>query len=128
MPNTCEYRNTPSYLVNFPLDRQHDSVTALDIWVNSKTVTPFNSIQRPEEHFHPSSLNFDCVLLTPLNGIRLHWPGLQNKILELFSASGPNAILDPDQCFEEMICAALVPQFSDYNQNVHLTTVSAVVK
>lgn len=95
--------------------------------MNTKTVTPFNSIQRPEEHFYPSSLNFDCVLLTPINGIRLHWPGLQNKILELFSASGPNAILDPDQCFDEMICAALVPHFSDYNQNVHLSTVSSLL-
>lgn len=118
MPNICDLKSNPSYLIYFPIDgRQNNLTTAIDIWLNVNTVTPFNSIYRPEEHFYPSSLNFDCTLLTCSSAVRLHWPGLQNQILEIFSGSGSNAILHPEQLFDEMICASLIPQFTDYIPN-----------
>ena len=55
LPSTCDWRyDEPKYLAIFDLA---DSVP-LDVWINAATVTPFNSIQRPEEHFYPCSLSF----------------------------------------------------------------------
>lgn len=54
MPDTCDWRSSPTFLAIFPLARQ----TVLDVWMNRATVTPFSSLNRPEEHFYPSSLTF----------------------------------------------------------------------
>lgn len=54
MPNVCDWRNMPSYLAIFTLENS----LHLDVWMDQMTVTPFSSIQRPEEHFFPSALSF----------------------------------------------------------------------
>lgn len=54
MPSMCDWRQFPSYLAIFPIE----NTVPLDVWIDQSSVTPFNSIQRPEEHFYPSSLSF----------------------------------------------------------------------
>lgn len=54
MPDSCDWRKANSFLAVFPLQ----GLEALDVWMDAPTVTPFSSIQRPEEHFWPASLNF----------------------------------------------------------------------
>lgn len=54
MPEFCDMRQHPTYLAVFELE----NTVPLDVWMNQRTVTPFSSIQRPEEHFYPSSLSF----------------------------------------------------------------------
>lgn len=54
MPEACDWRQANSFLAVFPLL----GLQALDVWMDAATVTPFSSIQRPEEHFWPASLNF----------------------------------------------------------------------
>lgn len=57
MPNVCNWQDLPTYLAVFPLAASQSGV-GLDVWMDQNTVSPFNSIQRPEEHFYPSSLSF----------------------------------------------------------------------
>lgn len=53
MPEFCDFRQHPTYLALF-----QENTVSLDVWMNQRTVTPFSSIQRPEEHFYPASLSF----------------------------------------------------------------------
>lgn len=78
MPMVCDWREQPNYVAVFPLElsasggAMTDAGAVLDVWMNPKTVAPFGSVQRPEEHFYPSSLNFGepfifyfiCLLFT----------------------------------------------------------------
>lgn len=54
MPSVCDWRTSPSFLACLPLSES----LLLDVWLNASSVCPFNSIQRPEEHFYPTSLTF----------------------------------------------------------------------
>ncbi|KAG4065759.1 hypothetical protein HA402_012437 [Bradysia odoriphaga] len=115
LPDTCDWRSSPTFLAIFPLGKQ----PVLDVWMNGVTVTPFSSLNRPEEHFYPSSLSFDCMLLTTNGSAKLHWLGLQNEALEHLNHNGPYAILEPNRCFAEMVRASLIPQFTDYSYDMN---------
>lgn len=121
MPHVCDWREYPSFLAPFPVEGNE---LPLDIWLNAKSVVTFSSIQRPEEHFYPSSLTFECVKLTPKAFFKLKWPGLQNKALNKFSARGAVAILEPDECFSDILDASLIPQFSENNYHANPLTVT----
>lgn len=121
MPHVCDWQEYPSYLAPFPVNG-HD--VPLDIWLDVKSVATFNSIQRPEEHFYPTSLSFDCVKLTSSLFYRLHWPGLQNRALDTLSARGALAILEPDECFLDILETSLIPQFSEHNYHASPSKVS----
>lgn len=121
MPHVCDWTEYPSYLAPFPLP--HNEIP-LDVWLNPKTVATFNSTQRPEEHFYPTSLSFDCVKLTVTGTSNFHWAGLQNKALEKLSSFGAVVILEPDECFTDILEACLIPQFSDQNYHSNPTMVS----
>lgn len=121
MPEICDWRNNPTYLAPFPVE---GADVPLDIWLNPKSVTTFNSIQRPEEHFFPTSLSFDCIKLTVPTVNRFHWPGLQNKALQRLSAVGAAAILEPDECFTDILEANLFPQRSEHNYHNNPSTVN----
>lgn len=123
MPEVCDWREYPSYLAPFPIDVQE---SPLYVWINPKTVATFNSIQRPEEHFYPTSLSFDCFAITPTAFSRLYWPGLQNKALNMLSSIGASAVLEPDACFYEILETCLFPQFSDQNYHLNPSTVSLI--
>lgn len=121
MPYLCDWREYPSYLAPFPVPGDN---LPLDIWLDSKCVATFNSIQRPEEHFYPTSLSFYCIKLTPSECYRLHWPGLQNRALNKLSARGAVAILEPDECFAEILETSLIPQFSEHNYHANPSKVN----
>lgn len=59
LPDACDWRSSPTFLAIFPLGKQ----PVLDVWMNGVTVTPFSSLNRPEEHFYPSSLSFGKSVL-----------------------------------------------------------------
>lgn len=123
MPHVCDLTEYPSYLAPFSVSQDE---LPLDIWLNPKTVATFNSIQRPEEHFYPTSLSFECVKLS-INGITsFRWSGLQNKALEKFRSFGAVALLEPDECFKDILEASLIPQFSDQNYHSNPTTVRKI--
>lgn len=67
-----------------------------------------------------SAFFVDCVTLSSSCATKLHWPGLQNQILDLFSRSGPPAILDPSHWYDEINQASLQPQFIE-NSNDYQT-------
>lgn len=121
MPEECDWQEYPSYLAPFPIEGIE---TPLDIWLNPKSVATFNSIQRPEEHFYPTSLSFDCVKLTVSTVYRFHWPGLQNKALQRLNELGAAAILEPDECFTDILETNLFPQLSEHNYHANPSTVS----
>jgi beta-propeller of ELYS nucleoporin len=54
MPSICNWRHFPNYIAAF----EADSRPALSVCLSEESLVPFNSIQRPEEHFHPNSLSF----------------------------------------------------------------------
>ncbi|XP_055689940.1 protein ELYS homolog isoform X2 [Lutzomyia longipalpis] len=111
LPDYAEWHEGSTFLAIFPVTTGQ----LCNVWLDESTVTAFNSIQRPEEHFYPNSLTFDCICVTETGCDRYHWPGLQNRALENFMAYGPKAILDPDQCYREMLAAVLLPQFTEFN-------------
>lgn len=120
MPHVCDWTEYPSYLAPFPMS--NDNVP-LDIWINPKTIATFNSTQRPEEHFYPTSLSFECIELTVSSVISFRWSGLQNNALEKLSSLGAMALLEPDECFADILEASLIPQFSDQNYHSNPTMV-----
>lgn len=116
MPRVCDWRDYPSYLAPFPIEIAD---APLGIWLNPKSVVTFNSIQRPEEHFYPTSLSFDLIELTSSAIHKLHWGGLQNNAIKRLSNTGAVAILVPDECFTEFLEASLIPQMSDQNYHAN---------
>ncbi|GAB0094839.1 hypothetical protein DMENIID0001_101650 [Sergentomyia squamirostris] len=114
LPEYAEWQDKLTFLAMFPVSTKQ---LLCNVWLDEKSVTGFNSIQRPEEHFYPNSLAFNCVCITEVGCEQYHWSGLQNKALENFIAYGPKAILQPDQCFSEMLEAVLLPQFSEFNHS-----------
>lgn len=121
MPRICDWRDYPSYLAPFPVEINN---TPFDIWLNSKSVAVFNSIQRPEEHFYPTSLSFDLIELTATKIYNLYWAGLQNNAIRKLNDTGAIAILLPDECFNEFLEASLIPQLSDQNYHANPSMVS----
>lgn len=120
MPDLCDWHEYPSYLAPFPMAGLD---APLDIWLNSKSVATFNSIQRPEEHFYPTSLSFDCAKLSVSSLYHFHWPGLQNKALQRLSQAGAAAILEPNECFTDILETNLFPQLSEHNYHANPSTV-----
>jgi hypothetical protein len=54
MPHICNWTEYPNYIAHFVAD----DGPALNVCLNEASLVAFNSIQRPEEHFHPNSLCF----------------------------------------------------------------------
>uniref|UniRef100_A0A1Q3F0S0 Putative nuclear pore complex assembly n=1 Tax=Culex tarsalis TaxID=7177 RepID=A0A1Q3F0S0_CULTA len=110
MPFACDWRHELNHTVFFSVK---------DVAMNTRlmvdSLIPFNSIQRPEEHFYPNSLSFDIMTLNNGSCARYHWIGLQNKILEYLEQMGSSAVMNPGKLYHVMLRAALIPQFIDYN-------------
>uniref|UniRef100_A0A8D8J7H9 Protein ELYS homolog n=1 Tax=Culex pipiens TaxID=7175 RepID=A0A8D8J7H9_CULPI len=110
MPFSCDWRHELNHTVFFSVK---------DVAMNTRlmvdSLIPFNSIQRPEEHFYPNSLSFDIMTLNNGSCARYHWIGLQNKILEYLEQMGSSAVMNPGKLYQVMLRAALIPQFIDYN-------------
>lgn len=123
MPRVCDWRDYPSYLAPFPIEIREKP---LDIWLNPKSVVTFSSIQRPEEHFYPTSLSFDLMKITTSAIHKLHWAGLQNNAIKKLSNTGVLAILMPDDCFAEFLEASLIPQLSDQNYHANPSKVNFI--
>lgn len=113
MPFSCDWRHELNHTVFFSVK---------DVAMNTRlmvdSLIPFNSIQRPEEHFYPNSLSFDIMTLNNGSCARYHWIGLQNKILEYLEQMGSSAVMNPGKLYQVMLRAALIPQFIDYNYTV----------
>lgn len=114
MPDFGDWRNFPSYTATFPLGE----ILPLGVRVDGNMITPFNSIQRPEEHFYPNSLRFDVWILTENLLLNACWPGLQSKVLDNLTKTGSKAILEPNHFVKAMISAALIPQYQEFNVNL----------
>ncbi|KAL7052189.1 hypothetical protein ACKWTF_004809 [Chironomus riparius] len=110
MPNVGDWRNPLKYAVVFELPNM-----SLDVILNEKSLLPFNSIMRPEEHFYPNSLNFDIIVLETNKFAHYRWNGIQNLVLQQFNNIGPQIILEPSYYFNELIQVAITPQFYDVN-------------
>ncbi|EAT36979.1 AAEL010978-PA [Aedes aegypti] len=110
MPHTCDWRQDLNHTVVFSVKD-----FSVNVCLVTDSLVPFNSIQRPEEHFYPNALSFDIITLTNDNCARYHWTGLQNKIIEHFEKSGSACIMDPGKIYTIMLRAALMPQFVDFN-------------
>lgn len=121
MPRVCDWRDYPSYLAPFPIEINEQP---LDIWLNPRSVVTFNSIQRPEEHFYPTSLSFDLIKCTASSIYKLTWNGLQNNAIRKLSNTGAISILLPDECFTEFLEASLIPQLSEQNYHASPSKVS----
>lgn len=110
MPQICDYRRDLNHTVVFSVKDY-----SVNVCLVTDSLVPFNSIQRPEEHFYPNSLSFDIMTLGHDNCARYHWAGLQNKIIEYFEKSGSACVMDPEKIYTVMLRAALMPQFVEYN-------------
>jgi hypothetical protein len=61
MPPACDWRNQPNYIAVFPVEANN---LTLSVLLENESLIPFNSIQRPEEHFYPNSLTFGKINLS----------------------------------------------------------------
>lgn len=114
MPSIGDWRMKLKYVAVFEMS----SCTALDAIVNENSVFPFNSIQRPEEHFYPNSLSFDVSFLENDKFAHMRWFGIQNIVLQQFNVIGPQIIIEPSYYFNELLQVAILPQFSDVVYNL----------
>lgn len=120
MPHSGDWRMQLKFAAVFELQ----NCASLDIIIHEHSVFPFNSILRPEEHFHPNSLSFDVCVLENDKFSHHRWFGLQNIVLQQFNVIGPQIILEPNYYFKELLQVAIVPQFSDAVFNVATPIVS----
>lgn len=120
MPSLGDWRLQLKYTAVFELQ----DCTSLDIFINENSVFPFNSNQRPEEHFYPNSLSFDVCVLENDKFSNYRWFGLQNIALQQFNVIGPQIIFEPSYYFNELLQVAIVPQFSDVIYSVSTPMVS----
>lgn len=123
MPWVGHWRDMPRYVAIFPLNED-----PLAVRLDARSLSWFNSLERPEEHFYPTAMGFDCLLLSYKGSCRYHWPGLQNRALNMLEYCGPNAILEPDMCYRAMLNATLIPQFSEENFKLDSSLVSEEVR
>lgn len=85
----------------------------LDVWMDSKSVIPFESIQRPEEHFYPNSFSFESFILSDTECSCFTWMGMQNNTLNTLKDGKSLNIYAPDTTFSSLMKAALIPRFWD---------------
>lgn len=122
MPSVGDWRNPLKYAVVFELPN-----VSLDVVLNEKSLMPFNSIMRPEEHFYPNSLNFDVIVLETDKFAHYRWTGIQNLVLQQFNNVGPQMILEPSFYFNELLQVAVSPQFYDVNFGIATPLVSIFI-
>jgi hypothetical protein len=122
MPSVDDWRNPLKYVVVFEIPH-----ASYDVICDYDSLAPFNSITRPEEHFHPNSLRFDIVALEMGDKFNYYrWSGLQNVVLQQFNRIGPQIILNPTRHFQDFLQVALTPQFYDVNFNEYTPIVSII--
>lgn len=106
--------------ISFCLYSFGDKQQGLDIWMDINSVIPFESIQRPEEHFYPNSFSFEIFILFELECDCFTWMGLQNYTLNLLKEGKSLNIYAPDITFANLMKATLIPRFWD---DLHDSTV-----
>uniref|UniRef100_A0A182Y420 ELYS-like domain-containing protein n=1 Tax=Anopheles stephensi TaxID=30069 RepID=A0A182Y420_ANOST len=108
MPYECDWQQELTHTVVFHL--QEESFLAR---LNERSLVLFRSIQRPEEHFYPSSLAFDIMNFNGINCNTYRWIGLQNKLLQYLEQDGANSVIHPAGLYGMLCRAALLPQFHE---------------
>lgn len=121
MPPIGDWRLKLKYVSVYELQ----NCSSLDVIIHENSVFPFNSIMRPEEHFHPNSLSFDVCLLENDKFSHYRWFGLQNIVLQQFNVVGPQIIVEPSFYFNELLQVAILPQFSEAVYGVSSRLVSS---
>ncbi|XP_052863451.1 protein ELYS [Anopheles cruzii] len=106
MPFECDWQQDLTHMVVFQLQEPSFHVQLIE-----RSLVLFRSIQRPEEHFYPSSLAFDISSFHGLARTQHRWVGLQNKLLQYLDQDGANVVIEPAGLYQMLCRAALVPQF-----------------
>uniref|UniRef100_A0A182PKT2 ELYS-like domain-containing protein n=1 Tax=Anopheles epiroticus TaxID=199890 RepID=A0A182PKT2_9DIPT len=106
MPYECDWQQELTHTVVF-----HLKEGSYHAQLNERSLVLFRSIQRPEEHFYPSSLGFEIQNFNGINCSTYRWIGLQNKLLEYLEQDGANAVIQPAALYGMLCRAALLPQF-----------------
>ncbi|XP_001688368.3 uncharacterized protein LOC5667750 [Anopheles gambiae] len=108
MPYECDWQQELTHTVVFQLKEG-----SFHARLNERSLMLFRSIQRPEEHFYPSSLGFDIQNFNGINCSTYRWIGLQNKLLQYLEQDGANAVIQPAALYGMLCRAALLPQFHE---------------
>uniref|UniRef100_A0A182JNN7 ELYS-like domain-containing protein n=1 Tax=Anopheles christyi TaxID=43041 RepID=A0A182JNN7_9DIPT len=108
MPYECDWQQELTHTVVFQLKEG-----SFHARLTERSLVLFRSIQRPEEHFYPSSLAFDIQNFNGINCSTYRWIGLQNKLLQYLEQDGANAVIQPAALYRMLCRAALLPQFHE---------------
>uniref|UniRef100_A0A182MUR6 ELYS-like domain-containing protein n=1 Tax=Anopheles culicifacies TaxID=139723 RepID=A0A182MUR6_9DIPT len=108
MPYECDWQQELTHTVVFQLKGE-----SFHARLNERSLVLFRSIQRPEEHFYPSSLAFDILNFDGINCSTYRWIGLQNKLLQYLEQDGANSVIHPAGLYGMLCRAALLPQFHE---------------
>uniref|UniRef100_A0A182VZV9 ELYS-like domain-containing protein n=1 Tax=Anopheles minimus TaxID=112268 RepID=A0A182VZV9_9DIPT len=108
MPYECDWQQELTHTVVFQLEGE-----SFHARLNERSLVLFRSIQRPEEHFYPSSLAFDILNFNGINCTTHRWIGLQNKLLQYLEQDGANSVINPAGLYGMLCRAALLPQFHE---------------
>lgn len=114
MPSWGDWKSQLKYGLFFEITQ-----TAMDISCDPHQLMPFDSVDRPEEHFLPTSLSFSLTALDITQFTTYDRCGIQMQALQKFKSIGPMMISSPSLYFEEMLQAAICPQFYDMNFNMN---------
>uniref|UniRef100_A0A182IJH8 ELYS-like domain-containing protein n=1 Tax=Anopheles atroparvus TaxID=41427 RepID=A0A182IJH8_ANOAO len=108
MPYECDWQDELTHMVVFKLNEP-----SFYAQLDERSLKPFHSIQRPEEHFYPNSLEFEITNFNGFHRTRYRWIGLQKKLLRYLDLDGANSVIEPSSLYQVLNRAALMPLFYD---------------
>ena len=82
----------------------------IDAYVNTNSVTRYQSDTNNEQHFHPSSLTFDLLCLFDTGFVEVSHLGLQRKVLFELEARGMTELVAPEKLYQLCMIAQLTEE------------------
>ncbi|XP_074041102.1 AT hook containing transcription factor 1 homolog isoform X2 [Leptinotarsa decemlineata] len=128
MPNFSRWKNCSNYLLRLSLtDMIHITGNGktgplLDVALDPKSLAQFVGVQRLEEHFYPTSLSFDLLVLRENDVVLFHNRGLQQALLHQIESTGPLCLLKPSEVSRQVLSLGLTPLFSEESLNSSFST------
>lgn len=126
MPTFSKWANCNNYILRMNLTdliapHMQKKSPLLDVKMDEISLRQFVGVQRLEEHFYPTSLTFDMLLLKENEIFSIHSEGLQKVLLQQIQAEGPLCLLRPNDIFQRIISLGLIPLFSDVPLNFQVS-------
>ncbi|XP_056636381.1 protein ELYS [Diorhabda sublineata] len=127
MPNFTNWKDCTNYLLTVGISDSiylngHKTATISSILLENKSLSQFIGVQRLEEHFYPTSLNFNLWILRESDIIFMVNQGIQKSLLTQLESVGPLCLVRPSDACKQALNVGLIPLFIDIHSSGNLST------